>query len=167
MITHSFFFLTCIPCSIYFWLHWVFLAVCGLPFSSCGEWRAALQLWCTGLCVVSPAVGTGSRCIGFSGCDWRALGTWASVVVAQKLISCGSWALERAGFSSCGAWAQLLCGTWNLLSGMEPVSPALAGGFLHTMPAGRSRSHDFCLVLIKQCCLSSSSTRIKSLIANL
>ena len=55
--------------------------------------------------------GTGSRFIGFSGCDWRALGTWALAVVAQKLISCGSWALESAGFSSCGARAQLLCGT--------------------------------------------------------
>ena len=95
--------------------------------------------------------GTGCRCIGFSSCDWQALGTWALVVVAQKLISCGSRALEHADFSSFGAWAQLLCGMCNRLrSGMEPVSPALAGGFLHTMPPGRSRSCDFCLVLMKQ-----------------
>ena len=32
---------------IYFWLHWVFVAACGLSFSSCGEWRL-LELRCEG-----------------------------------------------------------------------------------------------------------------------
>ena len=33
------------------------------------------------------------------------------------------------------AWAQLLLGKWNLRRpGMQPVSPALAGGFLITEP---------------------------------
>ena len=31
---------------------------------------------------------------GFSCCGARALGAWASVVVARGLSSCGSWALE-------------------------------------------------------------------------
>ena len=43
-------------------------------------------------------------------------------------------------FSNCSVWAQqlrhvasLLCGMWNLPgSGIEPVSPALADGFLST-----------------------------------
>ena len=41
---------------------------------------------------------------GFFGCGARALGARASVVVARKLSSCGSRALEHR-LSSCGAWA--------------------------------------------------------------
>ena len=42
-----------------------------------------------------------------------------------------------AGFSSCGAWAQLPHRMWNLLEpGIKSVSPALAGGFLTTRPPG-------------------------------
>ena len=44
-----------------------------------------------------------------------------------------------SGFSSCGARASLLHGMWDLPGpGLEPVSPALAGGFLTTVPAGKS-----------------------------
>ena len=40
------------------------------------------------------------------------------------------WALERR-LSSCGAWASLLRGMWDLPGpGLEPMSPALSGGFL-------------------------------------
>ena len=79
-----------------------------------------------------------SHCGGFSCCGARALGAWASVVVAQGLSSCGSRALERKP-SSCGARASLLCGMWDLpRPGLEPVSPALAGGFLTTAPPGKS-----------------------------
>ena len=59
-----------------------------------------------------------SHCGGFSCCRARALGTWASVVVAHGLSSCGPRALECMGFSSCSVWAQQLqrvgfssCGT--------------------------------------------------------
>ena len=45
-----------------------------------------------------------SNCGGFSCCRARALGTWASVVVAHGLSSCGSQALEHR-LSSCGARA--------------------------------------------------------------
>ena len=45
-----------------------------------------------------------SHCGGFSCCGARALGMWASVVVACGLSSCGSRALEYR-LSSCGAWA--------------------------------------------------------------
>ena len=45
-----------------------------------------------------------SHCGGFSCCGARALGVWASVVVASGLSSCGSRALERR-LSSCGPWA--------------------------------------------------------------
>ena len=79
-----------------------------------------------------------SHCSGFSCCRAWALGTQASVVVACGLSSCGSWALEHR-LSSCGAPAQLLRGMWDLpRPGLEPVSPALAGGFLTTAPAAKS-----------------------------
>ena len=65
------------------------------------------------------------------------LGAQASVVVAQRLSSCGTEALE-CRLSSCGARAQLLRGMWDLPGpGLEPMSPALAGGFLPTAPPGK------------------------------
>ena len=51
---------------------------------------------------------------------------WASVVVVCRL-------------SSCGTRAQLLHGMWDLPGpGIEPMSPALAGRFLTTVPPGKS-----------------------------
>ena len=45
---------------------------------------------------------------------------------------------RHAGFSSCGAWAQLLRGMCDLPGpGLEPVSPALAGRFSTTVPPGK------------------------------
>ena len=78
-----------------------------------------------------------SHCGDFSCCGAWALGALASVVVAHGLSSCGLWALE-CRLSSCGTWAWLLRGTWDLPGpGLEPVSPALAGGFSTTAPAGK------------------------------
>ena len=51
-----------------------------------------------------PCGARASHCGGFSCCGARALGVWASVVVACGLSSCGSRALERR-LSSCGARA--------------------------------------------------------------
>ena len=58
---------------------------------------------------------------------------------------CGAWTLGLMGFSSCGSWAlehrfnshgappYLLRSMWDSPgSGIEPVSPALAGGFFTT-----------------------------------
>ena len=78
-----------------------------------------------------------SHCRGFSCCRARAPGMRASVVVARGLSSCGLRALELR-ISSCGAWAQLLRGMWDLpRPGLEPVSLALAGRFLTTAPPGK------------------------------
>ena len=42
-------------------------------------------------------------------------------------------------FSSCSERAQLLCGMWSLPGpGIEPMSPALAGGFLSTVASEKS-----------------------------
>ena len=93
---------------IYFWLCWVLVAVHGL------------------------LIAVASLC-----CRARALGAWASVVVTRGLSSCGSRALERR-LSSCGARAWLLRDMWDLpRPGIEPVSPALAGGFSTTVPPGK------------------------------
>ena len=69
-----------------------------------------------------------SHCGGFSLLrSTGALGMPASVVVAR-------------GLSSCGARASLLHGMWDLHGpGLEPVSPALAGGFLTTAPPWKSQ----------------------------
>ena len=78
-----------------------------------------------------------SHCGGFSCCGAQALGVWASVVVALRLSSCGSQALERR-LSSCGPRAQLLGGMWDLPGpGFKPMSPVLAGGFPTTAPPGK------------------------------
>ena len=54
---------------------------------------------------------------------------------------CGAGGFGCTGFSSCGAQASLLRSTWNLPGpGIEPVFPALAGGFLSTVPVGKSLS---------------------------
>ena len=69
---------------------------------------------------------TGSRCVGFS--------------------SCSSQALE-CRLSSFGARAYLLRGIWDLPGpGLEPVSPALAGGFLTTAPPGKSKK---CVLMLQ------------------
>ena len=47
-----------------------------------------------------------SRCGGFSCCEAQALAVGVCrLVVAHKLSSCVSGAVEPTGFSSCGAWA--------------------------------------------------------------
>ena len=100
-----------------------------------------LQLWREGATLRCSA--QASHCSGFSCRGACALGPRASVVVAGGSGSCGSWALEHR-LSSCGAQAQLLLGMWDLpRPGIEPVSPALAGGFLTTVPPGKSHFYSF------------------------
>ena len=100
---------------------------------------------CTGFLYLRRAGATlhcsawASHCGGFS---LRSMGSRH-----MGFISCGSCALERR-LSSCGAWASLLCGMWDLPGpGLEPVSPALAGGFLTTVPPGKSLRFVFLLFL--------------------
>ena len=46
--------------------------------------------------------------------------------------------LQTRRLSNCGSRAQLLRGMWDLpRPGLEPVSPALAGGFSATAPPGK------------------------------
>ena len=105
-----------------FWLCWVFVAACGL--SQVVVSRGYSLLAARGL----------SYCSGFS-CDR------AQALECVGFCSCSSQALE-CGLSSCGAWASLPQGTWDLPGlRMEMMSPALAGGFLTTEPPGRPLNH--------------------------
>ena len=84
-----------------------------------------------GLSLVAASGGYSSlQCTGFS-LRWL-LSLQSTGSGARGLSSCGSRALERR-LSSCGARASLLRGMWDLPGpGLEPMSPALADGFLTT-----------------------------------
>ena len=59
--------------------------------------------------------------------EHRLQGAWTSVVAARR-------------FSSYITWAQLFLCLWDPPDpGIEPMSPALAGGLLATAPPGKSR----------------------------
>ena len=82
-----------------------------------------------------------ARCRGFSCCRSRGLGR-------VGFRSCGSRALEYS-LSNCGTWAQLLHSMWDLpRPGIEPVSPAPAGGFFTTEPPGKPHP-----LLLKEGCV--------------
>ena len=105
---------------IYFWRSWVFVALCGLSVVAASGGYSSLRYTGFSLRWLLLFRSMGSRRASFS--------------------SCGSRALERR-LSSCGTRAQLLCGMWDLPGpGIEPVSPALAGGFLTTAPPGKPGS---------------------------
>ena len=102
---------------IYFWLCWDFVAARRLSLAAASGGYSSLR--CSGFSLrwLLLLQSRGSR---HTGCS-----------------SCGSRALERR-LSSCGAWAYLLHGMWDLPGpGFEPVSPALAGGVLTTAPPGK------------------------------
>ena len=96
----------------YFWLCRGFTAVQGL-LSRCGVQASHFggPPWCRG---------------------------WAPV--CEDFGSCSSRALAPRS-NSCGAWANLLLGMWDLSrSGIKPVAPALAGGFFTTEPLGKPQN---------------------------
>ena len=78
------------------------------------------------------------RCTGFSLRWFLLLQSTGSSLAGFS--SYGTRALERR-LSSCGARTSLLRGMWELPNpGLEPMSPALAGGFLTTAPPGKPNS---------------------------
>ena len=103
----------------FFFLAALGLRCCAQAFCSCDEWGL--------LCVVVHKL----LIVVASRCGARALGARASVVAAH-------------GLSSCGSQASLLRSMWDLPGpGLEPVSPALAGGPLTTAPPGKPLAADF------------------------
>ena len=58
------------------------------------------------------------------------------LTIAASLVA--EHRLQTRRLSNCGSRAQLLCGMWDLpRPGLEPVSPALAGGLSTTAPPGK------------------------------
>ena len=107
------------------------------------SWFCLLVLDCAGrllLCRLSLVVSSSYselQCEGFSCCRAQTPGKWASVVAPRGLSSRGSQALEHT-LHSCGASVQLRRGMRDLPeSGIEPITPALAGGLLITKPPGK------------------------------
>ena len=95
----------------FFFLNYLFLAVLGLRFCA----RA------------------------FSSCGERGslfIAVRGPLTIAASLVA--EHRLQTRRLSSCGSRAQLLRGMWDLpRQGLEPVSPALAGGFSTTAPPGK------------------------------
>ena len=113
---------------LFFWLHWVFIAACGL-FSLVAVSGGYSSLWCASFSLrwLLLLRSTGSRHAGSVVAACRPQGAWASVVVAHSLSSCGTLTL-------------LFCSVWDLpRPGIKPMCPALAGGFLTTVPPGKSQ----------------------------
>ena len=75
----------------------------------------------------------------FSSCGERGplfIAVRGPLTIAASLVA--EHKLQMRRLSSCGSRAQLLCGMWDLpRPGLEPVSPALAGGFSTTAPPGK------------------------------
>ena len=75
----------------------------------------------------------------FSSCGERGplfIAVRGPLTVAASLVA--EHRLQTRRLSSCGSRAQLLCGMWDLpRPGLEPVSPALAGGFSTAAPPGK------------------------------
>ena len=107
-----------------YWLRRVFLAARGLSLVVASGGYSSV--WCAGLSLrwLLLLRSTRSRHAGFSSCSA------GSVVVARGLQSAGSVVVAHG--LSCSS------GMWDLPGpGLEPVSPALAGGFLTTAPSGK------------------------------
>ena len=75
----------------------------------------------------------------FSSCGERGprfIAVRGPLTIAASLVA--EHRLQTRRLSSCGSRAQLLRGMWDPpRPGLEPVSPALAGGFLTTAPPGK------------------------------
>ena len=75
----------------------------------------------------------------FSSCGKRGplfIAVRGPLTIAASLVA--EHRLQTRRLSSCGSRAQLPRGMWDLPSpGLEPVSPALAGGFSTTAPPGK------------------------------
>ena len=105
---------------IYLFVAALSLCCCLRAFSRCGEQGP--------LCSCGMQA---SHCSGFSCC-----GAWALGLVG---FSCCLLQALGQGLGSCGTWTQLPCVTGRLSRpGIQPVSPAMAGGFLCTGLPGKS-----------------------------
>ena len=116
-------------------MHWVFVAAHGLSLLvQSGDY--SLVAAC-GLTEMASLVEHGLWAHGF-----QQLQDTGSAVVALRLSSTPASVVAALGLSSCGTWTQLHHNTWNLPQlWIKPVSLALAGGFLSTVPPVKSLNY--------------------------
>ena len=93
----------------------------------------------------------------FSSCGKRGplfIAVRGPLTIAASLVA--EHRLQTRRLSNCGSRAQLLRGMWDLpRPGLEPMSPALAGGFSTTAPPGKPLFVN--LNFIKRLCKSLNS----------
>ena len=76
------------------------------------------------------------------------------LTVAASLVA--EHRLQMHRLSNCGSRAQLLRGMWDLpRPGLEPVSPALAGRFLTTVPPGKPPNGSLLMFVFYNCAWNS------------
>ena len=102
---------------IYFWLHWVLVAVCGLSLAAASGGYSSLC--CTGFSLrwLLLLRSTGSRRTGFSSCGLRAQQLWlmGSRAQAQQLRHTGLVAPRHVGSSRTRDGTRVPClGRWIL-----------------------------------------------------
>ena len=94
---------------------------------------------CVCVCVFLAVLGLRFCARAFSSCGkWGPLfiAVHGPLTIAASLVA--EHRLQTRRLGSCGSRAQLLRGMWHLpRSGLEPVSPALAGRFSTTAPPGK------------------------------
>ena len=111
------------------------LLIAGLPGGSLFGFSLFLFIyfWLHWVSVAALGLRVPSLAAESGGCSW-----WWCVLLTAVSCLVAELRLRVCGLSSC-AWALLPRGMWGLPgSGMESVSPALAGGFLITGPPGKS-----------------------------
>ena len=115
--------------NIYLFLAALGLRCCTQAFSSCGQW-GLLFIAVHRLLIAVASLVADHR---LQACSLQQLWHAGSVVVARRLQSTGSVVVAH------GPRCSVACGVWDFPGpGLEPVSPALAGGFLTTVPPGKS-----------------------------
>ena len=102
---------------IYFWLHWVFIAACGLSLVAVSKVYSSLP--CTGFSLwwLLLLWSMGSRCVGFSSCGTQAQQLWltGARAQAQQLWCMGLVAPWHVGSSKTRAQTHVPCiGRWTL-----------------------------------------------------
>ena len=114
-----------------------------------------LGLRCS-VCALSDVASGGHRLVAVCG---------LLIAVASSLFLfffCRTQPPGRVGFSGCGAQAYLPRSAWDLSSrpGIEPGSPALAGGFSTPGPPGESQTFFFFKYQHQVCCLGALSLSV-------
>ena len=95
---------------IYFWLRWVFVAVCGLSLVAASGGYSSLRCMGFSLCWLLLLWSTGSRHTGFSSCGTRAQQLWCRGLVAPRHVG-SSWTTARTCIPCIGRWILYHCTT--------------------------------------------------------